>query len=264
MAKGRNKRKVQKKEIVGERFEIPIRWIVKAEQFQVRNKVNMSTVAKYRGIIKSHDNVSPFPPILLAQKEDRYYLVDGWHRVAAMEWVNLETVDAIIVKVTTDDEIRWLSAQANLTHGLALKTSEIREAFRIYIRAKQYKREDKSYKSYREISQDLAGNVGHTTVRNWMLKDFPKLAAMYSQTEPRNHYSESTGKYKRKDMNTIVNQFRSALTQINATISDTRSIEGKKKLLKVLDVMREQVRNDIAGIERTKSGYEFELDECPF
>ena len=41
-------------------------------------------------------------------------------------------------------------------------------------------------KSYREIAADLHGIGGHTTIRNWMFKHFPRIARQYGDDKPGN------------------------------------------------------------------------------
>ncbi len=101
-------------------------------------------------------------------------LIDGWHRVAAMERLGWRQAEAIVVKASKK-EARWLAAQANLQHGLPLKTKEIRAVFRAYVKAGQHKKSKSDYKSYREMQKDL--NRPYTTIRNWMIKDFRHIAA---------------------------------------------------------------------------------------
>lgn len=74
-----------------------------------------------------------------------------------------------------------MAASANLEHGLQLKSDELRNVFKAYVSSRQHLRGKGYSKSYREIGVEL-GKV-HTTIRNWMQKDFPDIAARMSGNE---------------------------------------------------------------------------------
>ena len=75
----------------------------------------------------------------------------------------------------TQDEALRASALANTKHGKPLKSSERRNVFKNFIRGKGHKKPDGKLMTYREISEALGGHVGHTTIYNWMRKDFPRV-----------------------------------------------------------------------------------------
>jgi hypothetical protein len=160
--------------------KVSIKDILKDSRFQVRLKLDESIVGRYLAVYKSGH---PMPPIKLAQVNGTLLLVDGWHRLAALEQLNeSRTIDAEIIEAT-EREAFWLAAEANLQHGLPLKTVEIREAFRVYIKAKKHRNEHGSLKSYRQIAQELGGLKHYGTIRNWMINDFPRIAAQYGPEE---------------------------------------------------------------------------------
>lgn len=109
-------------------------------------------------------------------------LVDGWHRVSAYERCGIESIEARFI-VATASEAKWLAAHANLTHGLPLKPREVRTAFRAFIRARRHllpvnrKGDRQCIHSYRDIARVFGGFVTHHTIRNWMIRDFPKIAS---------------------------------------------------------------------------------------
>lgn len=103
-------------------------------------------------------------------------LVDGYHRAAAMESLGYLEAEAVITEATRG-EAQWMAANANLTHGLPLKSREVREVFRVYIRTGRYKKGSGIWASYREIGRELGRP--HTTIRFWMEKDFKKLFHAY-------------------------------------------------------------------------------------
>jgi hypothetical protein len=144
--------------------------LIRDHAFQVRRKLDQPTISKYTEVLKAGNDM---PPIEVALVNGGQVLIDGWHRVEAMERVGRQEAEAIVIEAT-EKEAQWLGAKANLQHGLALKKSELRQVFRAYVRAGQH-RKGRRHKSYREMQADLS--VPHTTIRNWMFKDFRHIAA---------------------------------------------------------------------------------------
>jgi len=157
------------KQVVPDIRTIPILNIVRNQDFQIRNRTDPKTVQRYADAMKAG---AVFPPVTLAAFDGMKVLVDGWHRVAAVEALGLREIEAKIVPSTRKEAI-WLAGQANLTHGLQLKQSEYRHVFRAFVKADKHRRENGSLLSYRDIAKEIG--KPHTTIRYWTMKDFPKL-----------------------------------------------------------------------------------------
>jgi hypothetical protein len=138
--------------------------IVLDDRFQFR-PLDRGTVKKYASAYRADVTM---PPVKVADLKGALILTDGWHRVAARESLGEQRVEAIVVPASSEKEVRWLAAQANLEHGLPLKPKQYREVFRAYIKARRHRNENGSFKSYRDIATELGGARGHTTIRNWM------------------------------------------------------------------------------------------------
>ncbi len=140
---------------------------------QVRAKTDPGTVKRYAQAMRVG---AEFPPVEAVELDGVLVLVDGFHRIAAMESIGLTEVSANITPVASLEEARWLAARANLLHGLPLKAGERRGVFRAYMHARQHRRggQKGALKSYREIAGDIGG-ASYNTVRNWMLADFPRV-----------------------------------------------------------------------------------------
>jgi hypothetical protein len=171
---------------------LEISQIIRESKYQVRSSSDQRTITKYRKVLLSG---SKMPPITVAKVEDSYFLVDGWHRLAALEQTDHGgTVEAEVVDAT-QREVYWLAAKANLTHGLPLKSKEIRSVFRAYISARKHLDGERT-RPYREIAQDIGGLNSHMTIRRWMIKDFPKIAqrmggeAGHAEGGQRSHHSD--------------------------------------------------------------------------
>jgi hypothetical protein len=160
----------------GEVVDVFIPRIVKSKELQPRNGLDATTVKRYTAQMAMGQQ---FPPVTIHQVGEALYLVDGWHRVAAAEANGYSFTKAVVVQSNIEDA-RWAAGEANLRHGLPLKNSELRNVFRLFIKARKY-RKGRIFMSYAEIGAVIG--KGKTTIRNWMLKDFPKIAARMSSEE---------------------------------------------------------------------------------
>jgi hypothetical protein len=153
--------------------------LLRDPRFQVRQRLDLAMVDRYARVIASGVIM---PPIVVAMVAGVPVVVDGWHRVSAHERLGIGTIEARFVEATVS-EARWLAAHANITHGLPLKPREVRTAFKAFIRARRHlgpvnrKGTARSIYSYRDIAREMGGLVSHHTIRNWMIRDFPKIAS---------------------------------------------------------------------------------------
>jgi hypothetical protein len=161
-------------------INIPIKDILRDEDFQVRKSLNKTTINRYVSVYKSGKTM---PPVTVARINKGLILVDGWHRIAALESLGRFEVSAKIIETTAADA-KWLAAQANTEHGLQLKSSEVRKVFKAFMKAGKYKQGQGKPKSYRDIAKELGGLKSHNTIRNWMRQDFPKIFKQYNSEEP--------------------------------------------------------------------------------
>jgi hypothetical protein len=142
-------------------------------EFQARAKVNRGTVVEYT---RAWRGGAEFPPIQVALVAGVPCVVDGWHRVQAAIEGGVLVIPAVVTKTTKRGALR-LAAMANRAHGLPLKPGERQEQFRLFIRGNGHARSGKgNLMSYREIAKALGGSARHTSIVNWMRRDFPKIA----------------------------------------------------------------------------------------
>lgn len=169
-----------------EPVKVAVADLVSNAAYQVRHGLSASLVQQYANAI--HSGVT-MPAIIVAIVNGAAILVDGHHRVAAHVRLGLRTVDAVFVEAASVEEVRWMAAEWNLTHGERLKPGEVRTAFRALIKARRHLRprtrrdEASELLSYRDLARKLGGTVAHTTVRKWMVEDFPKIARRMSGEE---------------------------------------------------------------------------------
>jgi len=150
-------------------------------RFQVRVRgTDHSMVTRYATSLKG--NPRCMPPILVAQVGTRLLVVDGWHRLAAHRRAGLRWVYAEVVP-TSEEGALWMAAQANLTNAKPLSGADLKQAFRMYVKARRYKAEGGGYNTYREIAADFANLKAYTTFRNWMISYAPSVALAMSRGE---------------------------------------------------------------------------------
>lgn len=162
---------------------VPLARIVKHQPLQVRRALDERAVKRYGEMTRAGQEP---PPIRVGHVKGTYYLVDGWHRMEAGALVTMEDVaEGVQVRVELADltmkQAIWQAAKANMAHGVPLKGRELREVFRAFVKAGEHRAPDGGFLSYRDIERAIG--KGHTTIRNWMQKDFPSVFAAISGGE---------------------------------------------------------------------------------
>lgn len=146
---------------------------------QIRAKLCKKTAKRYADAMSLG---AEFPAIQVVLVNNAPVLVDGFHRVAAAKHAGVSALLAVVQEAKTN-ELRWLAAEANLRHGLPLRPRERREAFKAYVRAGRWRKEDRSIKSSREMAGELQGMCSHQTILNWMRKDFRHVWELMTRSE---------------------------------------------------------------------------------
>lgn len=152
--------------------QVALRDVLVNPEWQVRTRLDAPTVRRYADIMARGQD---FPAIKVARIGGNLFLVDGAHRMEAARQAGRIVIQAEIVDGLSEAEARWEAACANLSHGLPLKSKEHRAVFRAFVKAGKH-RKDRRYLSYRDMAIELGGIRAHTTLRNWMKQDFPKIA----------------------------------------------------------------------------------------
>ncbi len=145
--------------------------IIRDTTLQVRTRLEDGLVRKYARELR---NGAIFPPILLANIDSKLFLIDGFHRHSAYHSAGMQEIPAIIEPISRRQAL-CRAAKANLGHGKPLNATERRTAFRKFIRGGGYRLPKNKWMSYRELAEALGGIGGHTTIRSWMAKDFPRI-----------------------------------------------------------------------------------------
>ncbi len=146
--------------------------IIKHQPFQIRRKLDDGAVKRYRAMAQAGKVA---PPIKLGLIKSSYFLLDGWHRIEAGALTVAGDSVLALVAVMTEKQAQWIAADANSGHGVPLKRAELRDHFRAFINSGQHKKPRNGVMSYREMGAALG--KPHTTIRNWVEADFPRLFA---------------------------------------------------------------------------------------
>jgi ParB-like nuclease domain len=157
--------------------------LVLDDAYQVRRELDRGAIKRYADAMRAGHK---FPPIKVAQVNGAPIVVDGWHRTSAARLIGRATLSATVV-TADEQELAWIAAEANLTHGVPLKKGEARNLFRAYVRAGRHRKSTRRVKSSREIADELHGMKSHATILGWMKQDFPTIyrAMRRSDEEPR-------------------------------------------------------------------------------
>jgi hypothetical protein len=165
------------------RERISIDQLVLDRDFQVRNKLNEKAIRQYRDQYRLGHELDP---IRVAEVEGMWILIDGWHRVTALQQLDKRHVDAMIEPMSRANAL-WEASIANAKHGVQLKRAEHINVFNNYVAAGRHiKRKGPSgtkYKSYREIADELPLGRSHVTIHNWMKKHHPSIAKAMGGSE---------------------------------------------------------------------------------
>ncbi len=222
-------------------IDVSMASIIRDATFQVRTRLDEGLVRKYA---RELSNGAVFPPILLASIDGKLFLIDGFHRHSAYHTLGSREIPAIIEPMNRREAL-CKAAITNLTHGKPLNAIERRAAFRKFIRGGGYRHSKDKWMSYRELAEALGGIAGHTTIRNWMEKDFPRI---YEEMGDERIKGSGIGEPPRINVEAENNrQAAQALTDaLNffLLLSDsTNRYERHEQVLKLLEVMDETTRD---------------------
>lgn len=157
--------------------DVPLDDIIKHAPWQVRAKLNDKAVKRYADMTNAG---SLPPPIKVARVGGKLFLVDGWHRMEAgalqlSRGLGTGHEVAVLMADMTRAEAMWEAAKANMGHGVPLNAKDLHAVFKAFVRAKRHVKPDGTLMSYRDISPHIG--KPHTTIRYWMKKYFPAIAA---------------------------------------------------------------------------------------
>ena len=156
--------------------------IVLLPEMQPRTKgLNRATVLRYKQAMEAGD---VFEPILVARFDGALVLADGWHRLEAMLELGLWQAVVEVREADSIAEARLWGYDANRKHGLPLAKGELREMYRVYLKAgRHHGLKRGQLKSYRQMAAELG--IPKSTLLTWTEKDAPALARALGES---NHF----------------------------------------------------------------------------
>ncbi|MBK8028218.1 MAG: ParB N-terminal domain-containing protein [Chloroflexi bacterium] len=123
---------------------------------QSRSYLSSSTIEDYAAAMKRGEE---FPAVKLIYTGDAYYLVDGFHRVAAAEKAGLATINAEVEQGTLEDA-QWASYAANPTHGLPRSSDDKRRAITAALKhPKGVEKSDREIATHIRVDHKTVGSV---------------------------------------------------------------------------------------------------------
>ncbi len=126
---------------------------------QSRQGINQETVSDYARALAEGDQ---FPPVQVMHDGEHYWLVDGYHRLAAHQQAGRESIPALVEPGTMQDA-QWASFAANRTNALQRTTADKQQAVQGALRHPL---------GAARSDGDIARHVGvdRQTVTNWRKK----------------------------------------------------------------------------------------------
>ena len=199
--------------------------------FQARlGGTHEGTIRRYAAAYKAG---SDLPPVEVARVGDVFVLVDGWHRVEALETLGHAEVPARVT-LATNEEALGMAALANLAHGRPLKAKERRRAFGMYVKGGRHRgSRPNTFKPYSTIAAELGYPVG--TVHKWMRDDFPKVAAKMSYAGRREGFQGRGGLPDGGGQGPAVQRALAALVDIKSAFSSTSDAEMRAAIIGMLE-----------------------------
>ena len=196
---------------------IQLNSIVMHAPLQVRKRLDAAAVKRYRAMTMAG---SEPPPIKVGRHEGQNFLVDGWHRIEAGALVHLTDYDGHMIKALVADlseaQVRWEAAKANMGHGVPLKAGEYRNVLKAFIKAGKHRGARGALMSYRDIGEVIG--KGHTTIRGWIEKDFPRLFRQMGGSEGGNPNAEQPPLEPYTLADELRDQAMNAMTNIAASL----------------------------------------------
>jgi hypothetical protein len=133
---------------------IPLDQIIIDQSIQSRNRIDQEAVSDYARTIQTNPKL--MPPCVVFLIDEKYYLVEGFHRIEAYDAANSKTMPCIIETGTREEAILH-SAGANIANGVHRTADDKRRAVHMLLDLPEWAK-----KSARLVA--AAANVSHELV----------------------------------------------------------------------------------------------------
>ncbi len=220
---------------MAEQMLVAIRDILKDDRFQVRKGLDLSHVSWLAEAYKADEDI---PPITIARVGGVLKLIGGWHRVEALGRIGRQQAMA---EIHDTDEVGALAlaSQENMKHGLKLKSGELRNLFRLYIKGKRHRGSNGKLKSSREIAKELGGHRTHGCILGWMKKDFPSVARLYGKAD---EFKGPGGVRELRTRNSTVGDIQDALNYARVAFKGITDKHARGDLIHEMEEMLDQIK----------------------
>jgi hypothetical protein len=207
-------------------------------ELQGRVKTDDTSVNRYAKAMQREDI---FPPIQVAYVDRHYYVIDGFHRLAASRKQKIETIVANVATMTKE-QARGMAITANRTCGLPLTTKDKKKLFDMYIDSGRHILHNGKVKSLRQIAEDCT-NLSHTTVAKYLKLRGIKAGDPYEDNPfhtPWTHQEESTDDEKQDEASIMVH----SLWKLFDTVEDE---SYKATIRNLLVPLSEHMTRELTG-----------------
>lgn len=145
-----------------ELIAIPIKDVRWDEDIYPRISYNWIKANEYAYAMKAG---AKFPPIVVALHKNKYYGIDGRHRIEAHKTNKLEIISAVLVDMSSKKQMFIEAVKLNNTHGFALN---FREKAKIIHRLQEFKMGSKEISMLVSMPMDkiepfMAKRITHST-----------------------------------------------------------------------------------------------------
>jgi hypothetical protein len=180
---------------------------------QGRVSLNQSVVEEYAELMRAG---TEFPPVRIWFDGDNSWLSDGFHRLAAMELLEISIITAEVFSGSLEDAM-WDGYSANAAHGLRRTSADIEVVIR---RALTHPKGLQM--SNLEIARHL--HIPETTVRRWrnrMVASAPGTAIRVAVRNGRPYqiHTENIGRHTRLHGPRSIADCRKAIKEVRALAS---------------------------------------------
>lgn len=135
------------------------------QDFDARFRIkNPSTIHRYRKIKQAVERGSIMPPVILYKVRDKYYVVDGNHRVAVAKEVDQAYIDAEVTEFfpPPDSEPNLIWREKSLfeqqTRLTSIELTELGSYDKLIIQIKDFQKEESKAKGY-NLTMHEASNI---------------------------------------------------------------------------------------------------------
>lgn len=131
---------------------------IRTDKAQTRAQIDQETVCDYAALM-GDGAVFPPPAVFRDEKEEAYWLADGFHRYSAAEQLGWESIDCEVHRGSVSDALKY-SIEANSTHGLRRTNADKRRAVEIALdHSKEWRLSDRAIAKLCGVSNNFVGTV---------------------------------------------------------------------------------------------------------